>query len=34
MNNFGDKIEKNEMGGSCGAHEGGERSIQGLGGET
>jgi hypothetical protein len=29
-----DKIEKNEMGGSCGAYRGKERRIQGFGGET
>ena len=28
------KIEKNEMGGSCGAYEGEVRRIQGFGGET
>jgi hypothetical protein len=28
-----DKIKKNEMGGACGAYEGGERSVQGFGGE-
>jgi hypothetical protein len=30
----GDKIEKNEMGGSCRAYGGEERCIQGFGGET
>ena len=28
------KIEKNEMGGACGAYGGGERGAQGFGGET
>jgi len=28
------KIEKNEMGGACGAYGGGERGAQGSGGET
>ena len=28
------KSKKNEMGGACGAYEGGERSVQGSGGET
>jgi hypothetical protein len=28
------KIEKNEMGGTCGAYGGGERYAQGVGGET
>ena len=28
------KIEKNEMGGACGAYGGGERCVQGSGGET
>jgi hypothetical protein len=27
-------IEKNEMGGACGAYGGGERGAQGVGGET
>jgi len=27
-------IEKNEMGGACGAYGGGERCAQGSGGET
>jgi hypothetical protein len=27
-------IEKNEMGGACGAYGGGERGVQGFGGET
>jgi len=30
----GDKIEKNAMGGTCGAYGGGERGVQGFGGET
>ena len=30
----GGKIEKNEMGGACGAYEVGERCAQGSGGET
>ena len=30
----GGKIEKNEMGGACGAYGGGERGAQGSGGET
>ena len=30
----GGKIEKNEMGGACGAYEGGERCAQGSGWET
>jgi hypothetical protein len=30
----GDKIEKNEMGGACGTCGGGERCVQGFGGET
>ena len=30
----GGKIEKNEMGGVCGAYAGGERGVQGSGGET
>jgi len=29
-----DKIEKNEMGWACGAYDGGERRVQGFGGET
>ena len=28
----GGKIEKNEMGGACGAYGGGERGAQGFGG--
>ena len=28
------KIEKNEMGGACGAYWGGERCAQGFGGEA
>jgi len=30
----GGKIEKNEMGGACGAYGEGERGVQGSGGET
>jgi len=30
----GGKIEKNEMGGACGAYGGGESGAQGSGGET
>jgi len=30
----GGKIEKNVMGGACGAYGGGERGAQGSGGET
>jgi len=30
----GGKIERNEVGGTCGAYGGGERSAQGSGGET
>ena len=30
----GGKIEKNEMGGACGAYRGGERGAQDSGGET
>ena len=30
----GGKIEKNEMGGACGAYEGGARRAQGSGCET
>ena len=30
----GGKIEKNEMGGACGAYGGEERCAQGCGGET
>ena len=30
----GDKIEMNEMGGSCSAYGGEERRVQGFGGET
>jgi len=29
-----DKIKKNEMGGACGTYGGGERGVQGFGGET
>jgi hypothetical protein len=29
-----DKIKKNEMGGACSAYGGGERCVQGFGGET
>ena len=31
---MGDKIEKNEMGGTCSAYGGGEWRVQGFGGET
>jgi hypothetical protein len=31
---FGDKIEKNEMGGACSMYEREERRIQGFGGES
>jgi hypothetical protein len=31
---MGGKIEKNEMGGRCGAYGRGERRVQGYGGET
>ena len=30
----GGKIEKNEMGGACGAYGGGEKCAQGSSGET
>jgi len=30
----GEKIEKNEMGGACSGYGGGERRVQGFGGET
>ena len=30
----GGKIEKNEMGGTCGAYGGGEKGAQGFGGEA
>ena len=30
----GGKIEKNEMGGECGAYGFGERCVEGSGGET
>jgi hypothetical protein len=30
----GGKIEKNGMGGTCGAYGGGERCAQGVGGKT
>jgi hypothetical protein len=30
----GDKIEKNEMGGTCNTYGGGEKLIRGFGGET
>ena len=30
----GGKIEKNEMGGACGAYGGGESCAQGSGGDT
>ena len=29
-----DKIEENEMGGACSTYGGGERRVQGFGGET
>ena len=31
---MGGKIEKNEVGGACGAYGGGKRDVQGSGGET
>jgi hypothetical protein len=31
---WGDKIEKNEMGAACSSDGGGERRVQGFGGET
>jgi hypothetical protein len=34
LNLCGDKIKKNEMGGACSAYGGGERCVQGFGGET
>jgi hypothetical protein len=34
IKNAGGKIETNEMGGACGAYYGGERCVQGSGGET
>jgi len=34
VNQTGDKIEKNKLGGACSAYGGEERSIQGFGGET
>ena len=34
LSSAGGKIEKNEMGGACGALGGGERCAQGSGGET
>ena len=34
MNCAGGKIEKNEMGGACGAYGGGKRRAQGSSGET
>ena len=34
MDCAGGKIEKNELGGACGAYGGGERCEQGSGGET
>jgi hypothetical protein len=34
VNCAGEKIEKNEMGGACSADGGGERRVQGFGGET
>jgi hypothetical protein len=30
----GDKIRKNEMGGACSTYGGGERFVQGVGGEA
>ena len=30
----GDNIQKNEMGGACGTYGGGEKCVQGFGGET
>ena len=33
-NCVGDKIEKNEMGGAHSAYGGGERHVQGFGGES
>jgi hypothetical protein len=30
----GGEIEKNEMGGACSVYVGGERCVQGFGGET
>ena len=30
----GDKIEKNDIGGACSTYGGGERHVQGFGGET
>jgi hypothetical protein len=30
----GDQIKKNEVGGACSTYGGGERCIQGFGGET
>ena len=33
-NSAGGKIEKNEVGGTCGAYGRGERCAQGSGGET
>ena len=30
----GETIEKNAMGGACSAYGGGERRVQGFGGET
>jgi len=34
INSSGDKIEKNEMGGTCSAYGGEERRMKGFGGET
>ena len=31
---WGGKIEKNEIGWACGMYGGGERRVQGFGGET
>jgi len=33
-NTVSDKIKKNEMGRACGTYGGGERRVQGFGGET
>jgi hypothetical protein len=30
----GDQIKKNEVGGACSTYGGGERCVQGFGGET
>ena len=34
LSDLSDKIDKNEMGGACGAYGGGERCAQGSDGET